>query len=146
VGPVANSALFFGATLVRILSVPVNEGAQSDIPYKGLLPYGLNKTEIFYGRRKAKKDLLTCLKQGPLTVLHAESGGGKTSLLQAGAAAQLIASGHLAVYARAHDKNPLDFIKRMFLPDVADAPTLAAASLREFLRQVYAVLGPKATL
>jgi WD40 repeat protein len=131
------------ATLVQNLSAQASEGTESDSPYKGLLPYSLNEAEIFYGRNKAKKDLLVHIKQSPLTVLHAESGAGKSSLLQAGIAAQLIANGHLAVYLRPYHADPVDFIKRMFLPELTQAPALADAPLREFLRQVCAVLGPK---
>jgi WD40 repeat protein len=134
------------ATLADGLSAQASEVADSNTPYKGLLSYSLNEAEIFYGRNEAKIDLLTCLRQGPLTVLHAASGAGKTSLLQAGIAAQLIANGHLAIHLRSHDADPIDFIKRMFLPELVHAPALAAAPLREFLRQVCAVLGPKVNL
>ena len=134
------------ATLVQNLSAQASEGTESDSPYKGLLPYSLNEAEIFYGRNKAKKDLLAHIKQSPLTVLHAESGAGKSSLLQAGIAAQLIANGHLAVYLRPYHADPVEFIKRMFLPELSQAPELAGASLREFLRQVCSVLGAKSSL
>jgi WD40 repeat protein len=134
------------AALVQNLSAQASEGIESDSPYKGLLPYGLNEAEIFHGRDKAKKDLLAHIRQNPLTVLHAESGAGKSSLLQAGIAAQLIANGHLAVYLRPRDADPVDFIKRMFLPELTQAPAVAKAPLREFLRQVGGVLGSKTTL
>ena len=134
------------ATLVQNLSAQASEGAQSESPYKGLLPYSLNEAEIFHGRNKAKKDLLAHIKQSPLTVLHAESGAGKSSLLQAGIAAQLIANGNLAVYLRPYHADPVEFIKRMFLPELTQAPVLADAPLREFLRQVCTVLGPKVNL
>jgi WD40 repeat protein len=134
------------ATLVQNLSAQASEGTESDSPYKGLLPYSLNEAEIFYGRDKARKDLLAHIKQSPLTVLHAESGAGKSSLLQAGIAAQLIANGDLAVYLRPYHADPVEFIKRMFLPELTQAPVLADAPLREFLRQVCTVLGPKVNL
>jgi WD40 repeat protein len=134
------------AALVQNLFNQISQGIQSENPYKGLLPYSLNEAEIFYGRDKARKDLLVHIKQSSLTVLHAESGAGKSSLLQAGIAAQLIANGHLAVYLRPYHADPVEFIKRMFLPELTQAPALARASLREFLRQVCAVLGPKVSL
>jgi WD40 repeat protein len=134
------------ATLVQNLSAQASEGTERDSPYKGLLPYSLNESEIFYGRDKAKKDLLAHIKQSPLTVLHAESGAGKSSLLQAGIAAQLIANGDLAVYLRPYHVDPVEFIKRMFLPELTQAPALAGASLRDFLRQVCTVLGSKVNL
>ena len=132
--------------LAQSLSAQASQGLESDSPYKGLLPYSLNESEIFYGRADAKKDLLNCIKRDTLTVLHAESGAGKSSLLHAGIAAQLIANGHLAIHLRPHTTDPVDFIKRMFLPELAQVPVLAEASLREFLRQVCEVLSSKVNL
>jgi WD40 repeat protein len=134
------------ATLVQNLSVQASQGTESGNPYKGLLPYSLNETEIFHGRNRAKQDLLNHIRQNPLTVLYAESGAGKSSLLQAGIAAHLIAHGHLAVHLRPYRDDPVEFIKRMFLPELTQAPTLGEATLREFLRQVCGVLGQKVNL
>jgi WD40 repeat protein len=134
------------ATLAQSLAGQASMGTQSDNPYKGLLYYGLNEAEIFFGRNQAREDLLSAMGEGTLTVLHAESGAGKTSLLQAGVAARLIAAGHLAIHLRTYDADPVDFVKGMFLPQRTQAPGLAEASLREFLRQVCAVLGPKVHL
>ncbi len=115
-------------------------------PYKGLLAYNLNEAEIFFGRNEAKKSLIKCINQDRLTVLHAESGAGKSSLLQAGIVAQLIANGHLAVRLRPHNTDPVEFIKRTFLPELSQAPNLRTASLHEFLRLVCGVLGPKVNI
>jgi hypothetical protein len=132
--------------LMESLSAQASQVGESNAPYKGLLSYGLSEAQMFYGRKKAKKDLLTCIHQSSLTILHAESGAGKSSLLQAGIAAHLIASGHLVVYLRPHDAEPVDFIKQVFLPELTQAHALEETSLREFLRQVCVVLGPKVNL
>jgi WD40 repeat protein len=132
--------------LAKNLSTQASQSIEGDSPYKGLLTYNLNEAEIFFGRKEAKKALLRCINQDSLTILHAESGAGKSSLLQAGIAAQLIANGHLAIRLRSHNADPVDFIKRTFLPELSQAPALAKATLREFLRQVCAVLGPMANL
>jgi len=132
--------------LVRNLSSQASQSIESGSPYKGLLSYNLNEAEIFFGRNEAKLDLLKCIKQDPLTVLHAESGAGKSSLLQAGIAAHLIANGHLAIRLRSHNADPVEFIKRTFLNELSQAPSLTDASLREFLRQVCEVLGPNVNL
>lgn len=132
--------------LMESLSAQASQVGERNAPYKGLLSYGLSEAQIFYGRKKAKKDLLTCIHQSSLTILHAESGAGKSSLLQAGIAAHLIASGHLVVCLRPHDAEPVDFIKQVFLPELTQAPVLEETSLREFLRQVCVVLGPKVNL
>jgi len=113
-------------------------------PYKGLLEYRLSDAEIFFGRARAIDDLLEHLQRGPLTVLHAESGAGKTSLLQAGISPRLIAAGHLPVYLRPYNVLPSLALKRAFLPNLNDAPNLAQASLRDFLLRVGDVLGPQA--
>src|SRR6185436_12153114 len=70
----------------------------SGSPYKGLLEYRLNDAEMFFGRSQAITDILEHLERGSLTILHAESGAGKTSLIQAGLFPRLINSGHLPVY------------------------------------------------
>ncbi|MEM7032746.1 MAG: hypothetical protein AAF629_24555, partial [Chloroflexota bacterium] len=62
-------------------------------PYRGLKAYGLSEAEIFFGRDKEMSDLLSHLRQSRLTILHAESGAGKSSLLQAGIQYQLIVQG-----------------------------------------------------
>ncbi len=120
--------------------------AKTGGPYKGLLEYRLSDAELFFGRERAIRELLQNLGRGPLTVLHSESGAGKTSLLQAGLSPQLIAKGHLPVYLRPYNLNPALALKRAFLADPAQAPTLAAAPLRDFLRKVCEVLGQQTTL
>lgn len=115
-------------------------------PYRGLLAYDLGDAEIFFGRERAIRELLQHLARGALTVLHAESGAGKTSLLQAGLAPRLIGAGHLPLRVRAYDQNPADAIKREFLPNLDQTPLLKSTPLRDFLRQVGDVLGAAATL
>lgn len=132
--------------LVQNLSIQAGQSTEGESPYKGLLAYNLNEAEIFFGRKAAKKDLLKCISQDPLTILHGESGAGKSSLLQAGIAAQLIANGHLAIRLRSHNADLVEFIKRTFLPELSQVPVLAKASLREFLRQVCVILGSKVNL
>ncbi len=110
-------------------------------PYKGLLEYRLSDAQIFFGRSKAIASVLGNLQRGPLTVLHAESGAGKTSLLQAGLSPHLISAGHLPVYVRAYNVEPSYAIKRAFLPDLSATQTLASAPLRDFLRQADRFLG-----
>jgi YVTN family beta-propeller protein len=115
-------------------------------PYKGLLEYRLGDAEIFFGREHDIRELLPRQLNMSLTVLHSESGAGKTSLLQAGLSPQLIAAGHLPLYCRPYDVSPALKIKQTLLPDLAHVPQLAAAPLREFLGQVRRVIGPRTTL
>jgi DNA-binding beta-propeller fold protein YncE len=115
-------------------------------PYRGLLAYGLGDAELFFGRDRAIGELLEHMQRGRLTVLQAESGAGKSSLLQAGISPRLLAAGHLPVNLRAYDLSPSLKIKQTFLPNLAQIPDLAEAPLREFLRQVTGVLGRGTTL
>jgi WD40 repeat protein len=116
------------------------EAEGSGGPYKGLLEYRLSDAEIFFGRSQAIAELLENLENGPLTILHAESGAGKTSLLQAGIAPRLIAAGHLPVYLRPYNVEPSLALKRAFISDPSQTPILATAPLRDFLRQVVGLL------
>lgn len=115
-------------------------------PYKGLLAYHLSDAELFFGRDEAIRRFLDNLRRDRLTVLHAESGAGKTSLLQAGISPQLFANGYLPVHLRPYNTNPALTVKQAFLPNLGDAPGLAQAPLREFLRQVSGVLGPETAI
>ena len=128
------------AGLINSIQARINS-AELPTPYKGLLAYELHEAENFYGRTQAIQSLLNCIHQGPLTILHAESGSGKTSLLQAGIAARLIAAGHLTLHLRPYNTAPHEFIRRTFLPDPNVAPNLNQAPLQTLLRKVCALLG-----
>ncbi|MDQ3248378.1 MAG: hypothetical protein M3Q45_04130, partial [Chloroflexota bacterium] len=108
--------------------------------YKGLLAYRLDDAEIFCGRDAAIKEVRDKLANGPLTILHAQSGAGKSSLLQAGIAPRLLQNSALPIYVRAYDVPPALAIKRIFLPNLGVTPAWEGAPLRDFLRQVTSVL------
>lgn len=129
--------------LAQRLQARAGETAYAGKPYRGLLEYRLNDAEIFHGREAAVQALAQCLQTGSFVALHAESGAGKTSLLQAGLQPRLIGAGHLPVLLRPYDVEPALAIKRAFLPDLSLTPGLAAAPLREVLRRVTDVLGPR---
>jgi WD40 repeat protein len=136
-----------GAFVGRLQAIASDESDTRDAnPYKGLLEYRLSDSEIFFGRSQAIRELLAGVRRGALTVLHSESGSGKTSLLQAGLSPHLIADGHLPLYLRPYNADPALVIKRAFLADPRQAPTLATAPLRDFLFKVCEVLGPETGL
>ncbi len=136
------------SAFARRLQARAGESTDADKggPYKGLLDYRLSDAEIFFGRDHAIRELLEHLQRSPLTVLHAESGAGKTSLLQAGISPHLIAAGHLPAYLRPYNVAPALALKRAFLPNLSDTPNLAQAPLRDFLTRVGDVLGTGTTL
>jgi WD40 repeat protein len=115
-------------------------------PYKALLNYKIPDAPLFYGRRAAIRELFDLLLPGTLTILHAESGAGKSSLLQAGLASRLLARGHLPLHLRPYNQDPTVAIKRAFLPNLAKTPGLAQAPLLDFVRQVADILGQETRL
>jgi WD40 repeat protein len=58
-------------------------------PYQGLDYYTEDDAEWFFGRRSERNRIISNLRTSRLTVLYAESGVGKSSLLRAGAVARL---------------------------------------------------------
>ncbi len=61
------------------------------IPFMGFDAYGVNDADYFFGRAREIKIVTSNLIASRLTLLHADSGVGKTSLLRAGVAAGLLA-------------------------------------------------------
>jgi formylglycine-generating enzyme required for sulfatase activity len=115
-------------------------------PYRGLIVYTLADTELFCGRRRAIVEVLEQMGANRLTVLQSKSGAGKSSLLQAGIAPQLILNGHLPVILRPYDLSPSLKIKQTFLTGLEKHAEFQAASLRSFLHQVTRSLGQSTTL
>ncbi|MGQ0604227.1 MAG: nSTAND1 domain-containing NTPase [Anaerolineales bacterium] len=134
------------AAFTRQLRLRAAGETESQNPYKGLLEYGLNEAELFFGRDQAIQGVIENLRRGPLTVLHSESGAGKTSLLLAGICPRLIGSNHLPVYIRPYASPPALAIKRAFVSDFTQIPGLAVGPLHNFLRTLTAVLPPTTTL
>ena len=84
-------------------------------PYKFLYAYTLADAPIFFGRDEAIRELIDPLFRQRLTVLHAKSGTGKTSLLQAGLSAQLLRKNCLPIYVRA-GSDPILALKTALAP------------------------------
>ncbi|MBN2305768.1 MAG: HEAT repeat domain-containing protein [Anaerolineae bacterium] len=85
--------------------------AEPSEPYKGLYAYEMGDAKIFFGRDTDTRQLYRTVLKDRFSVLHARSGAGKTSLLNAGLMPLLIRSGYLPVYARVHN-NPVEAVKR----------------------------------
>lgn len=119
-------------------------GAGRANPYRSLLNYRVEDSHLFFGRAPAIAALLGRLRSFPLTILHAESGAGKTSLLEAGVAARLIANSDLPLLVRARKRAPVLAIKQELLPGIESDPALAplaAAPLPAFLSLVCQQIG-----
>ncbi len=124
----------------------ITDKSDSYTPYRGLLDYRLEDTQNFFGRDEAIKQTVEIISKSAFSVLHAESGAGKTSLLQAGVMPAILASGHLPLYLRPYDKNPEDTIKGILLPDSEFTTGLIKEPLTDFLRRVANILGAKTAL
>lgn len=129
--------------------LPAAVSAEKDRnPYRSLLDYRIEDAPYFYGRRDAINAMLAKLDQNRLTTLQADSGSGKTSLLQAGLASRLLAAKHLPIHLRPYTEPPHVAIKREFLPDYQTLGELRRfrddqMSLQGFLRRVTSFLGPR---
>ncbi|MBK8986367.1 MAG: hypothetical protein IPM39_09840 [Chloroflexi bacterium] len=127
------------------LSAPTQVDTREN-PYKALLDYKLEDAPFFYGRSQAVRVMWQKMGNGRLTILHSESGSGKTSLLQAGLASRLLANGCFPLYLRPYRQSPDQFIKKEFLPDYAAQPELRRfrddqMSLKGFLERTAYYLG-----
>ncbi len=72
------------------LGTPDSPGlADGQSPYQGLGFYTEEDAKWFFGRTTERKIILAHLRTARLTLLYAESGVGKSSLLRAGVAARL---------------------------------------------------------
>jgi len=124
----------------------IQDGKLVSSPYKALLDYKISDAPLFYGRRTAIRELFRLLQPSTLTIIHAESGAGKSSLLQAGLAARLLVQGHLPLLVRFWNQDPAIAVKRAFIPNLAKVPGLAQAPLVDFLHQVRGILGSETRL
>jgi len=61
-----------------------NKFSNTKCPYKGLKPYTINDTDLFFGRTKWVKRIHEDLKKNTFIALTGASGSGKTSLINAG--------------------------------------------------------------
>lgn len=109
-------------------------------PYKFLYAYDVQDADIFFGRTAATQTLHQIVSKDRITILHAKSGAGKTSLLNTGLTPRLIQERRFPVYARAY-QDPLLAIKQSIAPGTKSWPALLPQlSLHEFLGHVYARL------
>jgi HEAT repeat protein len=110
-----------------------------DQPYKFLFAFEIEDADIFFGREAASDALLKKVLARRMTVLHARSGAGKTSLLNAGLSPLLVKDGRLAVSARAYD-DPVQALKEAIAPRSLERwpELLPELTLQEFLGRVCA--------
>jgi len=71
----------------------MTEESKSSNPYRGPRPFEIGEQKIFFGRDREVKDLLSLIIAHRVVLLYAQSGAGKTSLLNAGLIPLLIEEG-----------------------------------------------------
>lgn len=108
-------------------------------PYKALESYDISDNRLFFGRETAIDAMLARAPFSKFTVLHAESGAGKTSLLRAGIMPRLLAGGFLPLYVPVRVSTPQDALKRLILPADYDASRLKLVSV---LKLIADIVGP----
>ncbi|NDJ55078.1 MAG: ATP-binding protein, partial [Chloroflexi bacterium] len=119
----------------------VEDGELSGSPYKSLLAYDIDDAAVFYGRSAAIATMMERIDRNELTVLHAESGAGKTSLVRAGLMPRILANGDVPLYVRPYQTTGHFAVKRAIMPKLEQSPNLAIASLRDFLLSTTRLLG-----
>lgn len=123
----------YESQMYQILRRPATTGH----PYKFLQSFAVEDANIFFGRKTAIEDLHKKLLNDRLTVLHARSGAGKSSLLNAGLAPNLIQEARLpvCVHIRPFEEDPVRDLKRALVPpSLGPWPKLLEElSMHEFL-------------
>src|SRR3974390_883237 len=83
----------------------VREITAPDSPYVGLNFFTQENAAMFFGRDSERSVLISNLRASRLTLLYAQSGAGKSSLLRAGVAARLTELAERAFHQRGTARN-----------------------------------------
>lgn len=103
--------------------------AERPRPYRGLPPFRTEDRHLFFGRDEELAAIEAMVRAEPFALLHASSGAGKSSLINAGLLPRLEEHGLLCVVARPFDDPPAVLIGET-LSRVLPAPRLEAEALR----------------
>src|SRR5262249_14808938 len=105
-------------------------------PYKGHLSYQVEDGSLFFGRTREADQLVATILGSRLTLLHAQSGAGKTSLLNARVIPALEEKGWTVVLARPHFDPSLSLrvaaVRQVLPPLATEAIALARAKAALF--------------
>jgi hypothetical protein len=116
------------------------------VPYKELHPFEIGDAHIFFGREQAVATMIELIEHDRLTILHGDPGIGKTSLIRAGLIPRLLGGDHFPISVRVGPGDPVMALKRLLQRDLQQTPTIAQASLRDFLHKVSDVFADQMTL
>jgi hypothetical protein len=104
-------------------------------PYKGTASYQVEDSEFFFGRRVDADQLLARILSARMTLLHAQSGAGKTSLLNATAIPELERRGWTPVRVLPHN-DPIASARNSTLLSVMPPPQTEVAAIDRALATI----------
>jgi hypothetical protein len=110
-------------------------------PYKGPESYATEDADLFFGRERTGEQLVAAILSSTFTVLHAPSGAGKTSLLNARAIPALESRGWYPVRALAHD-DPSESVRLATVEALLPSPSAEAEALRRALAELAPAPAP----
>jgi hypothetical protein len=99
-------------------------------PYKGPESYQTEDAHLFYGRDDDAEELVCTILSNRLTLLHAQSGSGKTSLLNARVIPRLEARNWIAVRATPLN-DPVEAVKQAALQYLLPPPLAESEAIRQ---------------
>ncbi len=108
---------------------------QSISPYRGLRSYRLEDSELFFGRESDVLEIRALISLNRLSILHAPSGVGKSSLLQAGLTRSLEEEGGVLIICRP-DKDPGLEVRRATLARLLPSPNAEAAAIGHIVQEL----------
>jgi hypothetical protein len=113
-----------------------NRGQVNGNPYKDFLEYDIRDASLFFGRGADIDKVFRLIKRHSLTVLQADSGTGKTSLLKAGLRPHLYKQGYIPIYINLLDHPKASIclsIKSSIVQQIEQYSSLVNITLRNFL-------------
>ena len=112
-------------------------------PYPGLRPFDRHEWPIFFGREPMTRDVITCLLDHSLVVVHGDSGCGKSSLIRAGVLVQLEQQLREAEQQEAAAQDGRLLKEEVDAEDIADV-AFAALTQDGHAGELYELTGPRA--
>jgi WD40 repeat protein/energy-coupling factor transporter ATP-binding protein EcfA2 len=123
-----------GLVPVPGLQLPDADQPQVDVPcpYRGLQPYRMEDSALFFGREALTRSLATHLGRHSFVVVLGASGSGKSSLVRAGLVprigpAKLAGAENSTVMLMVPGGDPLGALARTLTPDASRSESLALA-------------------
>ena len=112
------------------IATALQTAQQTAKPYKGMDSYRSEDADIFFGRDAEAELVAAKILASPFTLLHAQSGAGKTSLLNARVVPNLEATGSLPIIIRLQ-QDPVESIRTTVLLHLLPSPEVEIKAVRQ---------------